>query len=156
MSVKLNLGCWWMKKDGWINIDADPKYGDVVMDAFNLGYPDNYADEIYAGHLLEHTPNPLKALTEWNRVLKIGGYITVVVPDMAKCLVSPMDFENLRADCKQTELDTVAYGLRNRPGEFHYHIYTETILVEYMNKFFKDVTVLETPIKWETRVGGVK
>ncbi len=38
-------------------------------------------DFLLSSHCLEHTANPIKALKEWNRVLKINGYIILVLPD---------------------------------------------------------------------------
>ncbi|MEI6103233.1 MAG: methyltransferase domain-containing protein [Methanothrix sp.] len=40
----------------------------------------NVYDFVLASHILEHTANPLKAIREWTRVLKDGGYILLVVP----------------------------------------------------------------------------
>jgi SAM-dependent methyltransferase len=37
-------------------------------------------DFILSSHMLEHAANPLKALSEWSRVLKDGGNMVVVVP----------------------------------------------------------------------------
>jgi SAM-dependent methyltransferase len=38
-------------------------------------------DFLLACHVLEHVANPLKALTEWIRVIKPGGIILLVLPD---------------------------------------------------------------------------
>ena len=44
-----------------------------------------FEDEAYAfvmaSHNLEHYPNPLKALLEWDRILKPGGYMFLNLPD---------------------------------------------------------------------------
>jgi predicted SAM-dependent methyltransferase len=37
-------------------------------------------DFILSSHMLEHTANPLKALLEWTRVLKEGGFLVIIVP----------------------------------------------------------------------------
>ena len=57
--IKLNLGCGNKKIMGYINIDnnvyCDP---DKICDLDITPYPfkNNYADEIYAHHVLEHLP----------------------------------------------------------------------------------------------------
>ena len=38
-------------------------------------------DFMLSCHSLEHIANPLKALLEWNRVVKLGGRIALVLPD---------------------------------------------------------------------------
>ncbi len=42
--------------------------------------PDGSYDFVIASHVMEHMANPLKALMEWKRVLRIGGCLLVVCP----------------------------------------------------------------------------
>lgn len=79
---KLNLGCGADIKPGWINCDYVPASGvDHVIDLTRpLPFPDSSADEIYASHVLEHIPEPLKLLLECHRVLKSGGTLIIRVP----------------------------------------------------------------------------
>ena len=92
--IKLNLGCSIYKLHDFVNIDitpviSEPTAGedgvipDVVADVRKLPYPDEYADFIYAGHLLEHFrwKETKELLTEWRRVLKTGGKLCITVPD---------------------------------------------------------------------------
>lgn len=52
-----------------------------VAEATNLGAVSNESyDFILSSHALEHTANPLKALTEWRRILKPAGALILVVP----------------------------------------------------------------------------
>ena len=41
----------------------------------------NKYDFVLSSHSLEHTANPIKALKEWNRVLKKNGKLVLVLPD---------------------------------------------------------------------------
>ncbi|MGI8771694.1 MAG: methyltransferase domain-containing protein [Acidobacteriaceae bacterium] len=55
-----------------------------IVDATGLGsIEDQTYDFILASHVLEHVANPLKALQEWRRVLKPGGYALVLLPNKA-------------------------------------------------------------------------
>jgi ubiquinone/menaquinone biosynthesis C-methylase UbiE len=45
------------------------------MDITNIYYPDKSFDVIYCSHVLEHVPDDIKAMSEFNRVLKSNGYI---------------------------------------------------------------------------------
>lgn len=45
---------------------------------------DNAYDVVLSCHNLEHFANPLKALYEWKRITKPGGYLLLVVPNKEK------------------------------------------------------------------------
>ncbi len=49
-------------------------------DATRLDYPDASVDRLIATHVLEHLPNPVNVLREWNRVVRPGGVISIVLP----------------------------------------------------------------------------
>jgi len=57
--------------------------GSVVIepqDATRLTYPDGQFDRLIATHVLEHIPNPVDVLREWNRVVRPGGLMSIVLP----------------------------------------------------------------------------
>lgn len=56
----------------------DAKVG--AVDA--IPYPDASFDVVIMKHVLEHTPSPLKALSEAKRVMKPGGQLLIAVPDL--------------------------------------------------------------------------
>lgn len=59
-----------------IGVDTDyPGY-----DGENLPFPDNSQDFIHSSHCLEHIDDYVKAIQEWYRVLKVGGYMIITVP----------------------------------------------------------------------------
>ena len=43
--------------------------------------PQGRYDFLLASHVLEHIANPIKALHEWIRLLRAGGFVVVVVPN---------------------------------------------------------------------------
>jgi SAM-dependent methyltransferase len=44
-------------------------------------FPEQSFDFVLSCHSLEHVANPLKALKEWRRVLRPGGYLVLVLPN---------------------------------------------------------------------------
>ena len=50
------------------------------QDATRLRFPDGSFDRLIATHVLEHIPNPVAALREWDRVVKKGGLLSIVLP----------------------------------------------------------------------------
>jgi SAM-dependent methyltransferase len=86
--IRLNLGSDIGQIAGFISVDFDPKVNpDVVADVRELPmFETDSVDEIYASHVLEHlkSDDTLVALKEWMRVLKPGGMLTVVCPDIVQ------------------------------------------------------------------------
>ncbi|NGZ08122.1 MAG: methyltransferase domain-containing protein [Nitrospira sp. LK70] len=82
----LNLGCGGRYRADWVNVNF-PSTGPGVIAANlieGIPFPDASFDVVYHSHLLEHIPKPLAwgFLKECHRVLKPGGIIRVVVPDL--------------------------------------------------------------------------
>jgi ubiquinone/menaquinone biosynthesis C-methylase UbiE len=53
---------------------------DIIASGDKLPFEDESYDFIISSHVLEHFPDPIKALKEWYRVIKPGGYIFAIVP----------------------------------------------------------------------------
>jgi predicted SAM-dependent methyltransferase len=98
--IKLNLGSHGDNQEGYVNIDLFDPTADIKCDVTTLPFENESVDEVLASHILEHfrcgnayephLSNPLnpktvvEALTEWRRVLKIGGLLEIKVPDFEK------------------------------------------------------------------------
>lgn len=114
----LNIGCGNIYSPEWNNVDfiknKDITYCNILE---GLPYPDASMDAIYSSHVLEHL-SPQEAgnlMTEINRVLKRGGFLRIVVPDLQSvceeylnCLnnveKNPTEQNNLRYDWIMIEL----------------------------------------------------
>jgi glycosyltransferase involved in cell wall biosynthesis len=53
---------------------------DIVSPGDNLPLEDSSVDFVISSHVIEHFPDPIKALKEWHRVVRPGGYLFVVAP----------------------------------------------------------------------------
>jgi SAM-dependent methyltransferase len=84
----LNLGCGGRFHPAWVNVDLRPQHPSVHPHdvAAPLPFPDQSFDAVYHAHLLEHLPRAGAApfLRECFRVIKPGGVVRVVVPDLEK------------------------------------------------------------------------
>ncbi len=88
--VYIHLGCGEINAPGFINVDAVPfSHIHYVQQVEDLSiFPNNYADLIYASHVLEHISyrKVFEVLGEWHRVLKEGGVLRLAVPDFDKLI----------------------------------------------------------------------
>ncbi len=148
------MGSWNHKLEGFINIDIDPKVNpDLVCDAAKLPYDNNSIDEIYAGHLLEHftLKEGHRALSEWKRVLKTGGIITITVPDTEKGL---SEFRKGNIDLEWFE--QIVYGASDRDQQHHHQVFTEDILFSMISQHFKEAEIIDDSpylmgrVNWQT------
>lgn len=70
--------------ESWIRQDIRKLPGiDLVCDAKHLPFSDNFLDEVFASHVIEHFSwrEVKKVLTEWLRVLVINGRLEIITPD---------------------------------------------------------------------------
>lgn len=93
MPVRLNLGCGDKILPGFVNVDLSDNWSgkepDVIADVTGaLPFPDHYADEVHAYHVLEHLLRwkVEDCLREWSRVLKPGGQLILEMPCLDKIL----------------------------------------------------------------------
>jgi SAM-dependent methyltransferase len=60
---------------------SKPPGAQIICDATDLGsIKDRSYEVVLASHCLEHVANPLKALAEWNRVLRNNGALLLILP----------------------------------------------------------------------------
>ena len=67
--------------DCFKSFGAEPNRADFYGHACALPFHDHALDYVIASHVLEHVANPVAALVEWQRVVRPGGIIYLVVPD---------------------------------------------------------------------------
>ncbi|MEW6330040.1 MAG: methyltransferase domain-containing protein [Pseudomonadota bacterium] len=149
-TIKLNLGCGSQIVEDWVNVDYAlgarlmkiPFFAAVNrhMRLFNMDWDrrvvihdlrkafpwnDGSVGAIYSSHTLEHLSKEdgRNFLSECHRVLRPGGLIRIVVPDL-KTIVSEYVSGKLAADDLLIRLDV----LPERPGGF-----VKKVLAPYIN-----------------------
>ncbi len=53
---------------------------DIVASGDDLPFKDNTVDFVISSHVIEHFYDPVKAIEEWLRVVKPGGYVFIIAP----------------------------------------------------------------------------
>lgn len=116
----------------YVEIDHCAEAHLLPMEAGSLDY-------VISSHVVEHLPNPIAAFFEWNRVLKHGGIVLMIVPlpgahppDAGRPIVTIEEL--LRAF-------VMSYGVDNFPDKAvpprgHYYVYTlkrMLELIDYLN-----------------------
>ena len=76
-------------------------------DALDLPFKDGTVDTVQASHLLEDYADWWPALREWDRVLKVGGFLIIAVPDN----------ERFRARVAAGQGDNLSHKHEGRVGE---------------------------------------
>ena len=79
--LRLDLGCSYHKKDGYIGIDILKADGvNVVTDAQSMPFKTSIFDEVYSSYALEHIPDNLAVITELYRICKPDTLIRLILP----------------------------------------------------------------------------
>src|SRR5260221_1748150 len=86
-SRKLNLGCGWHPKPGYINVDYTDVYpADVVhdLDKFPWPFSDNQFELVEMDHVLEHLNDIRGVVAELERIMAPGGLVIIRVPHFSR------------------------------------------------------------------------
>lgn len=130
--MKLHLGCGQKYLPGYTHIDiSEHDHIDIVTDIRDLSMIDNESiDDIYASHVLEHFKRNeiINILTEWNRVLKIGGTIHIAVPNFTACVEQYSKNHNL------SELIGLICGGQRDKYDFHNIVFDEELLSFFLKE----------------------
>jgi SAM-dependent methyltransferase len=122
-SRELHLGCGHIHIEGYCNVDilALPTV-DLVDDVKKLNkFPHNYADSIYACHVLEHFTHSeiIPILERWFEVLKPGGEIRISVPDIDRIVKIYLENWAHFQTTGNTPWIGLLYGGQGDPYDFH-------------------------------------
>jgi len=109
---------------------------DIVAPGDCLPVADGSQDFVVSSHVLEHFPNPIGALLEWDRVVRPGGVIYMIVPHRDRTFEADLPRTTLAHLIEDYEGDT-----RGPEGEpmGHNHVWvTEDVveLVQWMQERF--------------------
>lgn len=148
--MKLNLGCGGDIKAGYMNVDMREVPGvDLVCDVRHLDVRDGEAEEILAYNLLEHFGfrETQQVLREWWRVLKYGGTLKLIVPNL-RVLVKAYNSKKLTAVVTDKwPFDNINYWLfggQEYPENTHKTCFDEDSLRQALEKAGFEVVEITT------------
>ncbi len=187
--IKLNLGCGAVRPEGWINTDSSinarlqkfpligkamakffkrPQYHSKNFQYMNLNkqwtFNSNSVDIVYASHLFEHLSSKSASLflKESYRVLKPGGCIRIVVPDLYKiCKAYINEYEegntddptqyimwaiNMHRENQYKNLNwakKIIFGIQDYPHQHKYMYDEKSLLYKLKNTGFQDILSFE-------------
>ncbi len=132
----LDVGCGRAPIKGCIGIDPYEPGVDISAYMWNLPFGDNSVDGIACMSALEHISKfqVLPTLNEFNRVLKVGAPLIIVVPDLLYCIAQFQKNPNVF-----WEMDLI-FGMQEHnneihDGEFHKTGFTRDIIQYYFKEF---------------------
>lgn len=130
---RLNYGCGYDKKNGYLNVDVDQAcHPDWLIPAGDLSsLPKSHFDEVLAKDVLEHVPRAksLEVLLDLASLIKVGGSIIVQTTSITKVAQKFIDnplFED------QFGWTICLFGNQAHPGDFHYTGFTDTTLTVHL------------------------
>lgn len=99
----------------FIGIDPYAEGAEISAFAWDLPFDDNSVQGIFCSHLLEHIEKRkiVETLHEFHRVLKDGGQLEIVIPDLVWCCLYWINHQD-----NDWSLDII-YGNQKHAGEFH-------------------------------------
>ncbi|WP_228042695.1 MULTISPECIES: class I SAM-dependent methyltransferase [unclassified Tychonema] len=134
---RLNLGCGWDIKQGYLNVDLhDFGKPDLVADIRHLDLlPSGYYDEIIAQDCLEHMPrcDTQPVLTGWGRLLKQGGILKIRTTSLID-LLELFKSEKHQSVEAQKLLVQFLYGSQACEGDWHLTGFTKTLMTHYLEE----------------------
>lgn len=136
---KVNVGCGYDHRPGYINVDMDPACNPDILVADNnfSNLPRQAYDEVLAKDVLEHIPRveTPSALLEWADLLKIGGILELQTSNVLGIAKLMNMYPNYR---DQANFSIYMFGNQAHAGDFHHTGFTElTLKVQVMAAGFE-------------------
>lgn len=131
----LHLGCGFAYINGFCNIDASRIVPcDITARIDKLNLAAGTVDVIYASHVFEHVPwrRGPDILAEWFRVLKPGGRLLVLVPDIERLFRIYLDnlpeYQSEPGRFHADRAHNIVYGGQSNRFDYHYQGWSMTSL----------------------------
>lgn len=146
-TVQLSIGAglhWKRPLELWINQDGvDNENIDLVSTWEHIPLPDRCVDVMELGDVIEHIRmfERDKILTEWFRMLKVGGSVRISTPNLHRTMV---DYANGKLSLELAIQNIFAW--MTNEYEYHYYCYTVETLTAVLTEYgFTEIDFSESP-----------
>ncbi|MBC8017590.1 MAG: glycosyltransferase, partial [Verrucomicrobia bacterium] len=131
----------------------------IVAPADDIPVPDDSEDFVLSSHVIEHCPDMIKALVEWYRVIKPGGYLYMIIPfrdaaptDKGRPLTEWdhifKDYVNQITEKEEPEANGIPFGYG------HYHVFEINQLHGFVQNIFGDRLELVDHQNQDDKIGN--
>ena len=156
---KLNVGCGFDKREGYVNVDLQPFHEpDLVADVLDLHMvPSNWAEELLAFDVIEHFKRlqTIEGLLEWNRVLKPGGVLRLSTTYLTG-LMHRITYDWFGSIASHKELILNLFSSQAYDGDFHLTAFTEKLMRYYLWSGGYEIDTIRIKDNWLFDVIAVK
>lgn len=104
---------------------------DIEADMNAIPLPNESEDFVINSHVIEHSPNLIKTLLEWYRVIKPGGYLYIITPKRDAAVT---DVDRPLSSWNKLCVDYLNNYESFR--DFHYNVFTLDIMKEFFANIF--------------------
>jgi predicted SAM-dependent methyltransferase len=155
--TKLNIGCGYDKREGYLNVDVDPACAPdlLIVDGDYSAIPRQHFSEVLAKDVLEHVPRAqtLDALLDFADYLVDGGKLIVQTTSILH-VASKLRATDRYADHHSWTI--CLFGNQAHPGDFHFTGFTEVTLRVHLLAAGFTIEVLELREEWMPYVEAKK
>lgn len=149
---KINIGCGFDIRAGWLNVDGQAFHKpDMVMDFTDLSeLPASHFDYLLAKDILEHVPRGVQVSTlkGWERLMAPGATLHIQVPslfDLAHNARFNPEWSTLEAQHNAIQL---LCGTQAYEGDWHFCHYTPATLIDLAKQARLQLTHCEIRDGW--------
>lgn len=137
-----------LQDGGPFNYLPDRTGTQYIREATDLhGIPDEQYDLVLSSHMLEHTANPLKVISEINRILKPDGKLLMIVPhrdgvlgDRQRELVS---IEHLKEDFVNDTPESELGQENLKTRQAHVHVFDCSLVAQVLDVGGFEIRVMQ-------------
>ncbi|MBF5090890.1 methyltransferase [Novosphingobium sp. NBM11] len=154
---KINIGCGFDKRPGFLNVDMDPNCKpDLLITDNNFSQlPRKFFNHLIAYDVLEHIhrSETVNALLEWSDLMTIGAHIEVETSNVLAIVDLMREDQSFLNHWK---CSIFMYGNQAHDGDYHHTGFTEVTLRTYLAAAGFQVDELIHHLDWIILVHGRK